>query len=62
MYNISEYMEKVRQMLYDEYQRSTKFLHRSSIPKVHQRIVQHFVEEHLEFFHSECKDMVRKSI
>ncbi|XP_044742186.1 cullin-2 [Chrysoperla carnea] len=60
-YDVSNYMEKVRQKQYEEYKRSHIFLHRSSISKVHQRIEKHFVEEHLEVFHTECRDMIQKN-
>uniref|UniRef100_A0A1B6DHH6 Cullin-2 n=1 Tax=Clastoptera arizonana TaxID=38151 RepID=A0A1B6DHH6_9HEMI len=56
--DVSQYMEKVLQVLEDESRRSHRFLHSSSHVKVRNRCELHMVADHLEFLHGECKAMV----
>lgn len=56
--SVSEYMEEVIKILDDENRRAQKFLHFSSISKLRKECEERFINDHLEFLYSECKEMV----
>ncbi|KAL1465546.1 hypothetical protein WDU94_005103 [Cyamophila willieti] len=56
--NVSQYMERVLQLLHEESKRSISFLHVSSYPKVKAKCEQHMVADHLNFLQGECVPMV----
>ncbi|KAI5713274.1 hypothetical protein M8J76_000033 [Diaphorina citri] len=56
--NVSQYMERVLQVLHEETNRSVRFLHVSSYPKVKAKCEQHMVADHLNFLQGECVPMV----
>ncbi|XP_036321302.1 cullin-2 isoform X1 [Rhagoletis pomonella] len=55
---VSQYMEEVIKILYDESNRAQKFLHTSSLSKLRKQCEDRFVNQRLDFLYSECKDMV----
>ncbi|XP_039265598.2 cullin-2-like [Styela clava] len=56
----SLYMEKVLQLLTEEEMRSSNFLNSSSYPKVRKECRQCMVSDHMQFLHSNCKDMIKQ--
>ena len=54
------FLLQVIQRLDDENLRSRKFLHPSSYGKVTRECEQRMVADHLQFLHSECRDMVEQ--
>ncbi|XP_055381981.1 cullin-2 [Condylostylus longicornis] len=55
---VSQYMEEVINILEDENKRAHKFLHTSSITKLQKECEERFINDHLDFLYSECKEMV----
>lgn len=56
--SVSEYMEEVIKILSDENRRAQRFLDSSSVTKLRKECEERFINDHLDFLYSECKEMV----